>query len=273
VNKRVRGVGIFVFICGSVFLMMNSALPGGSDHGKPAASQQQVVQQTVKPVQPVTPINKTIRVIYPNGGESLIRGKTYIVRWQSTGLQSVRLQLQGGPSAYDMTTAAASSSWSWKLPHKSQYSSQEQDIIPGTYKIKISDASGSPSDESDATFQVVLPEVDLECWKAGVTYGSNVFREKIFKIKLRNNGTRVLNDVLFNWVIKKNGVMVSQDGAGYGQVYPNTIYECEIKLNKSSDEDWRIYMIDFYLDPQNLKGEDQEFRGDNQLSFSGQSIY
>lgn len=271
-SKSLRRMAVFVLVLSAIFLTRRIIFPKSAEEMSLSVGLRQTVPQTVKPIQPGM-INRTVRVIYPNGGETLVRGKTYVVRWESTAMQNVKLELVGPPSVYTIGSAsAAARSWNWTVPHQQWGQLQVIDLEPGAYVIKISDPSGQPADSSDASFQVVLPQVDLECRKAGATGMASLSRT--FKIQIRNNGTRILNDVLFNWVIKKNGVLASQDGAGYGQVYPNTIYECEIRVERQShDESWRIYSIDFYLDPQNRQGEEQGYRGNNQLSFNGMSLY
>jgi hypothetical protein len=248
-------LGMFLSLCVAfAVLLARTAGPGVS------VAQKQVVKPAVqKPVAPAG-VMKTVRVIYPNGGETLISGKTYTIRWQSTGLQQVYIKLAwANVQSYMTTVAASAGSFQWKIPNEGN-----NDLIRSDLKVLISDPSGTPADKSDASFQIVLPAVDLECGFKGEKLNGNHLTVTFW---IRNNGTRILNDVVFDWVIKRNGIMVSQDGAGFGKVFPDTRYDVDVGFSKSADEKWKSYSVDFFLDPENRQGEDEDLRKNNKYSY------
>jgi hypothetical protein len=259
---------IFYFLGIIIFILDQSSAATQAEEKVNTYTQMNQVQS------PLQQAVKTVTLIYPNGGERFELGKTFVIQWQSKLMPYLMIRLRNTDRNffYDIGKVPASSgSYQWRIPHDA-FARNAVDLTAGNYKLIVQDPTGNPHDESDSLIQIQLPVIDLECRYAGMRYGAIPGMDKIFKIQMRNNGTRVLQDVLFNWVIKKNGAMTAQDGAGYGQVYPNTVYEYEIPLRKHSDEDWRDYTIDFYIDPQNRQNEDSALRDDNQLSISGQRL-
>jgi hypothetical protein len=103
------------------------------------------------------------------------------------------------------------------------------------------------------------PEVDLTCKIEVVSTGpANAFFG--YRIKVKNKGTKTLNQVMFNWLITKQGVMVQQDGAGFGLMYPNTWYEASRGPFPKPPES---YSIQVFVDPDNEQGESAALRGNN----------
>jgi hypothetical protein len=109
--------------------------------------------------------------------------------------------------------------------------------------------------------QTVQPrEVDLMCKIDVVNVGGFKFK---YKVKVKNKGMKTLNQVLFNWLVTRDGTMVEQDGAGFGLMYPNTWYTGDVGPFMGTADS---YQIEVFVDPDNAQGEPQGSRGDNNCS-------
>ncbi|MCS7177504.1 MAG: immunoglobulin domain-containing protein [Candidatus Kapabacteria bacterium] len=105
----------------------------------------------------MTPVTLTvagITVLEPNGGETWCAGSTRTIRWNSTGVDYVTIELSsnGGQTWTTLATnvPASSGSWSWTIPSNQQPGSQ--------YRIRISDASDAQLfDGSDGNFSISGP--------------------------------------------------------------------------------------------------------------------
>ncbi len=100
---------------------------------------------------PVTLTVAGIAVVQPNGGEVWCAGSTQTIRWNSTGVDYVVIELSsdGGQTWTTLATniPASAGSWTWAIPSTQQPGSQ--------YRIRISDASDSQLfDISDAAFTI-----------------------------------------------------------------------------------------------------------------------
>lgn len=99
-----------------------------------------------------------IKVISPNGGERWEIGKTYDIKWQSSGLETIEINLYNSSSgtaygiADDIQASLGSYSWiiSNNIPKGSNYLIQ----INGNYK-------GAPMDSSDNYFSIVSPTTTI----------------------------------------------------------------------------------------------------------------
>ncbi|MBI2420424.1 MAG: hypothetical protein HYV28_21390, partial [Ignavibacteriales bacterium] len=95
-----------------------------------------------------------ISVISPNGGEQLLTGSTSTIRWSSTNIATVKIQLttNNGASWVSVTDSTESDgNYAWTTPS----------LNSSLCKIRISDkANGVPVDESDNTFTILttLPQ-------------------------------------------------------------------------------------------------------------------
>ncbi len=93
--------------------------------------------------------NQLIKVTSPNGGESLTAGGSYNIHWSAAGIENVKIEytFNNGISwntIVESTPSTGFYNWS-KIPNTASTNC----------KIRISDASdGSPSDESDAFFNI-----------------------------------------------------------------------------------------------------------------------
>lgn len=103
---------------------------------------------------PVTLTVAGIVVVEPNGGETWCAGSTKTIRWNSTGVDYVVIELSadGGQTWTTLATnvPASAGSWNWSIPSTQQPGSQ--------YRIRISDASDAQLfDVSDANFTISGP--------------------------------------------------------------------------------------------------------------------
>ncbi|MCS7169201.1 MAG: immunoglobulin domain-containing protein [Candidatus Kapabacteria bacterium] len=103
---------------------------------------------------PVTLTVAGITVVEPNGGETWCAGSTKSIRWNSTGVDYVTIELSsnGGQTWTTLATnvPASAGSWSWAIPSGQQPGSQ--------YRIRISDASDAQLfDISDGNFSISGP--------------------------------------------------------------------------------------------------------------------
>ncbi|MFC1573742.1 carboxypeptidase regulatory-like domain-containing protein [Candidatus Latescibacterota bacterium] len=88
-----------------------------------------------------------LRVVYPNGGESIFAGSEEHILWQSVGVDSVRIEfsINGGRDWMLIVeeTDASTGSYAWDVP----------DIPSSDYRIKITDVSRKElHDVSDGVF-------------------------------------------------------------------------------------------------------------------------
>jgi hypothetical protein len=87
---------------------------------------------------------KTINIIYPNGGESLGVGNSYDIKWSSSGVSNVNIDLQLGSGIQWWRLASNVPATNGKLTWTIQSSSAIGNISTGNnYKILIWDASSS----------------------------------------------------------------------------------------------------------------------------------
>jgi hypothetical protein len=216
--------------------------------------------QVKKQYQQKTQILRALKIISPNRGEKWEIGKEYTIRWESKGIFTpnlVKMFLTGSNTPIIITSQSGTSNdgvhnWrpKWDNPP------------PGHYKLQIMTLDGAVKDESDGSFEVIPPPVDLSC-----TFRTQIKREggthkKPFwyvTIMIHNKGTKKLKNVMFNWVITKNNVVIKQDGAGYGLMYPNKLYETDFRQLISPG----TMRIEVFVDPENQQGENEYLRRDN----------
>jgi hypothetical protein len=233
---------------GKVVIRIPAAAESG---GEPAAKQS--VQRPSRKTGATQSLEKSIKVLWPNEREKLMIGTTYTFRWQSRGIDRVRLSL----GRQDLGTAKASDGqMSYRIPQQEPFSGE----------LVVGDAAGSTRSPS-VWVTIIQPPVDLSCEINRDRKSSNDDR-RVFSVVVRNNGTRVLNNVMVNWVIKYQDVVFKQDGAGFSEMFPNQSYEVKITVERSgSRNDWAGYRMVFYVDPQNQQGEPEHLRHDNEAGF------
>jgi len=100
------------------------------------------------------PMEPSLTLTYPNGGEYLQQGQTYNITWYALSYSgTTKIELldgSGGSTVLAPSVNAGDFMWTWNVPAAQPLGNQ--------YKIKITDTStGIPSDESDAVFSVIPP--------------------------------------------------------------------------------------------------------------------
>lgn len=223
-----------------------------------------------------------LRLIYPNGGEKLERFKEYSIRWQSTG--------RVGPLRISYENADQKRSYSFgedTIPNRGTYRLTLPERLPlGNYKLRLSSLDGKIKDESDRTFELILPQIDLVC---GFIYFGTVTKKKThilsgertksmkFEVYVENNGTKILNRVPIMWTLLKQpgNLVISQNEAGFGNVYPNRKYKTsfEFKYFEAgyvwifTDTERKLgkgdYTFVFEVDPRNELREPDTTRANN----------
>jgi hypothetical protein len=93
---------------------------------------------------------EVIRIIFPNGGETLYTGETYTIIWEGTGRRKVKIVL-----IRDRTVVRTISK---KAPNTGSFSlSIPDDLSEGSnYKIDVMSLSNREHDESDKSFSIRL---------------------------------------------------------------------------------------------------------------------
>ncbi len=90
----------------------------------------------------------TVQVDYPNGGEMLIAGKTYSLRWDSSGvIGDVKIELLLNGNVHQVIDASTLNdrTYAWTVPAN----------LRGTgYTVRISNFTGTITDSSDAVFKI-----------------------------------------------------------------------------------------------------------------------
>jgi hypothetical protein len=117
-------------------------------------------------------VTGSITVVAPNGGESWIAGRTYVITWTSTGggLAYVKIDLyRGGSYLSTLTPSTANDgSYDWGIPSNT--------VIAADYRVRIESAAYSTiADDSNGLFSVtgslsLSSPVGGGSWTAGRTY-------------------------------------------------------------------------------------------------------
>ena len=104
------------------------------------------IQATVPP--------PTVRVLAPNGGESLRTGTQFLIRWESTGAisHSVKFSADGGANFVDLSPElpATAQSFTWTVPN--------QPTTQARIRVAARNSAGTRvTDDSDVNFTIELP--------------------------------------------------------------------------------------------------------------------
>ena len=205
-------------------------------------------------------ILRSLKIISPNRGEKWEIGKEYAIRWESKGIfnpNSVKMFLLGRGRPIIITSQQGTyndGTHNWRP--------RWDNPPPGHYSLQIMTLDGAVKDESDGNFEIIPPPVDLSCtFRTQIKWEGGRTKKPIWyvTIMIHNKGTKKLNNVMFDWVFTKNNVVIKQDGAGYGLMYPNKLYETDLRQLISSGT-WRI---EVFVDPENRQGENEYLRRDN----------
>lgn len=224
-------------------------------------------------------IRPFLKVISPNGGENYTKGKSIGIRWNSNLIMgNVKIKLKwggGGGGWYPITDNTENTgNYKYDIPEKGIGRHGDQ------FRIFVMTLDEKIQDASDRMFTIlnkpaVIP-VDLTCILTTFCYRKG--RDKFeIHISVKNKGTRILRDVLFNYIITQNNSLVKQDGAGFGIMHPGVWYKAQYDF-KPEDlfkfHNWRktkraFYKVKLYVDPFNKQREPQHLREDNTVIKSG----
>ena len=224
-----------------------------------------------------------IRLIFPNGGEKLERFKEHNIRWHSSG--------RVGPLriSYENTDLRRSYTFGEeRIPNRGSYRLTLPERLPlGNYKLRLSSLDGKIKDESDRTFELILPQIDLVC---GFLYFGRVTKTRDFiltsskrqsmkfEVYAKNDGTKILDRVPIMWTLLKQpgNLVISQSEAGFGNVYPGRMYKTsfEFKYYRETEYYWIYtdserklgkgdYTFVFEVDPRNELREPEATRANN----------
>lgn len=104
-----------------------------------------------------TTVPPMLELTFPNGGEVLLRGRKYFIRWTDNIAESVVIELyKGGNFLKSVATNSSAGAHRWEVGF---------DLVPGhDYTIKVrSLADAALSDTSDATFSIIdMPSLDAQ---------------------------------------------------------------------------------------------------------------
>jgi hypothetical protein len=229
-----------------------------------------------------------IRVHFPNGGEKLERFNEYNVRWHSSGqIERVNISFKNT----DKNTSIGLRSGR-NVRNTGNHRMQIDKRLPlGNYKIRVSAVGSNVEDESDNTFEVVLPKIDLVC---GLLYFGRVTRKKNyilsgsvtksmkFEVYVQNNGSQIINRVPVMWALlqQPGNLVIQQHEAGFGNVYPGRMYKTSFEFKyKEAGWTWAIidrdrklkkgrYSFVFEVDPRKELQEPGGAREDNKIEVS-----
>lgn len=160
-----------------------------------------------------SPIDPTISIVSPNGGESWKVGSSHEITWTSTGtVGNVKVQYSsdGGSNFTTITNSTGNDgSFSWTIPNS----------ISSNCLVKISETDGSPKDTSDSSFSIVSstsPLIALNRTRLnfGAINGGYVSSPQTFIISNSGAGT-------LNWIVSADKFWLSCNplgGSGTGLV-------------------------------------------------------
>lgn len=98
-----------------------------------------------------SPVFPRLRVLFPNGGESLVAGSYASITWGSAGaIDSIKIDYStdnGGSWSTVIESTANTGSYGWLVPSS----------LSAFCLVRVSATSGDPSDVGDAVFSIVSP--------------------------------------------------------------------------------------------------------------------
>lgn len=170
VGALIGAGGLYVWEHGASGILEAWQKPGASDHFGEASVKTKTLSPSAAPRDksapqpagedvstgyPIADVSAaSVRVISPNGGESLCMGKTTPIRWEASGVKTVTIDLKDADFTYTIGNfSAASKSISWKVGDILDIG-----VLPAgkSYQIEIKskDAGTSYSDTSDKVFSI-----------------------------------------------------------------------------------------------------------------------
>ncbi|MBN2515243.1 MAG: hypothetical protein JXC33_04330 [Deltaproteobacteria bacterium] len=237
-----------------------------------------------------------IKIIYPNGGEVWAQGNRYYIHYETKGnVGYVSIALKNTATNQQYTVLARWNAIKVPIPGTRKLydppvpCNVTKNIPPGKYKVRMATLDGSDWDESNRAFTIRGPvDVDLVCdirdakgnpMKKGAylkVSGFGGFMAIKPHIWAKNNGTKRLKHVLIDYRVLKlpQKLLIVQDGVGFGDMYPGTWYNGQLKidlrkeLQKRGIKNWKgKYVLEAVVDPQNQHRENEEYRSDNTDEF------
>ncbi len=170
-----------------------------------------------------------VKIIYPNGGESIGVGKTEVIKWSSNNVSNVKLEysINAGTSWTTIATSSASTgNYNWTVPN----------INSTLCKIRVSDtARPGLSDVSDSVFTITsAPNLKItspngnEVWRAGTMQSILWTSTNVDGVNLEysiNNGV--------SWKTIKNNV--PSTGVYIWHVPSEASYQCRVRVSDVSN--------------------------------------
>lgn len=225
-------------------------------------------------------IPRYLKLLFPNGGEKLEQWREHIIRWTSRGkISSVELMIEkkGGHLSniiYPLTgniTVPNTGSYLWRI---------NRSYHPGKYKILIRTIDKKVNDKSNKSFDIILPKINLVCGigKFGESWKTKYYviaakktKYMNFEIFVTNRGTQFINHVPVMWSILKQpgNLVIVQEEAGFGNVYPNRTYKSVLKFEYKKSKAYPFYWekkkiwkkgdysFEFEIDPMNILGQSE----------------
>jgi len=214
-----------------------------------------------------------IQVTAPNGGEQFTKGESIQILWKSNLINgNVKIKLKWGTGSggwYPVSNSAANTgSYKYDIPEKGIGHHGDQ------FRIFVMSSNEKIQDSSDKMFTLlnkpIEVPVDLTCNLRVICNWRNNNKFKIL-IRVKNKGTRILRDVLFEYILTQKNSLIKQDGAGFGLMHPGIWYQANYEF-KAEDllnfQKWRdkkraFYEVKLYIDPFNNQHEPKHLREDN----------
>ena len=178
----------------------------------------------------------------------------------------------GSGGWYPITSSTtSSSSFPYRVPEKGIGHQG------GKFRIFVMTLKEEIKDSSDNYFSIIKkptpPLVDLNV-TVSTRCNAGIYRGLFILIRIKNNGTKILHDVLFNWMISSYGVMRFQDGAGFGVMHPGVWYEAKYNYKPYIVKRHRTakpgkYKVTVTVDPANRHGEPVHLRKNNTATAYG----
>jgi len=224
-------------------------------------------------------ISAYIQVTTPNNGGNFTKGESIKIRWKSNLINgNVKIKLKWGTGSggwYPISNSAANTGYfKYDIPEKGIGHHGDQ------FKIFVMSSNEKIQDSSDKMFTILNKQaesqVDLTC---NLTILCNKRQNNKFEIliSVKNKGTRILRDVLFEYIITRKNSLIKQDGAGFGLMHPGIWYKARytfkpedlLQFHKWRDKKRAFYTVKLYVDPFNNQHEPQHLREDNTIIKKG----
>ena len=176
-----------------------------------------------------TILTPSLNITTPNGGENYNIGTVQNITWTSLAVTNVKLEYttDGGTNWITIinSTPASAGTYAWTIPP-----------TPSTQcKVKISDAStGTPSDESDAVFTILPPNITVTAPNGGETYQIGTSQNITWiSYGVSNVKLEYATDGGTNWITIINSTPAS--AGTYAWTIPSTpSIQCKVKISDAS---------------------------------------